>query len=91
MEDQGVRVHQSAQSGSQFEHTVLESLAKFGQLNSFMVRAEGGDSPSLTPAKCCRYRKPAEIGVTGMLTNVWKTTPQHLTWPDKDSAEEPTH
>ena len=41
-EDQGA--HQSAQSGSQFEHTVLETLAKFGkQLDSMTARVKGND------------------------------------------------
>ena len=49
-EKQGI--HQSGQSGSQFEHTVLETLAKFGeQLNSLTARVEGSDSFSLTPSE----------------------------------------
>ena len=79
--------------GSQFKRTVLETLAKFGELlNSLIVRVEGGDSSGLTmvwrPARCHRRRNPAaDINVTGMSTNSWRTTTQ---CPDEDSAEEPS-
>ena len=49
VEDQGAQ--QSVQSGSQFERTVLETLAKFGkQLDSLTTKVEGGDSSGLTPS-----------------------------------------
>ena len=43
--------HQPAQ-GSQFERTVLETLAKFGERMDFLTtRVEGSDSSSSTPSE----------------------------------------
>ena len=58
MEDQGT--HLSAQSGSQFVCTVLETLAKFGeQLDSLTARVEGSDSSGLTPSKGSQMSEPS--------------------------------
>ena len=51
--------HQSAQS-SQFEQTVLETLAKFGgRLDSLTARVEGSDSSSLTPSGASQASEPS--------------------------------
>ena len=42
--------HQPAQ-GSQFERTVLETLAKFGERLDSLTRVEGSDSSSSTPSE----------------------------------------
>ena len=73
----------SVQGGSQFERKVLETLAKFKELlHSLPERVDGGDSSGLTmvwrPARCRRRRNPtADIGVTGMSTNIWRTTTRY--------------
>ena len=62
-EEQGI--HQSAQNGSQFEHTVLETPAKFEErLDSLTARVEGGDSSQRGVTDVGTHQNQAKIDMT---------------------------
>ena len=82
--------HQLAQSGSQFERTVLETPSLENDLTSSRRESRAVTPLVWHPARCRRHRNPADwIGVTRMSMNGWRTAPI-LTWPDEDSMAEPS-
>ena len=87
-EEQGS--HQSAQ-GSQFERTVLETLAKFGErLNSLTAKVEGSDSSSSTLGGASQTSEPSSDWGDRDVDERLNDYSAILTWPDKQSGEDPS-
>ena len=82
--------HQPAQS-SQFEHTVLEMLAKFRErLDSLTARVEGSDSSSLTPSEVSRMSEPSRDWADRNVEEWLNDYSTILTWPDEELGEDPS-
>ena len=82
--------HQPAQS-SQFERTVLETLAKFGErLDSLTARVEGSDSSSSTPSEVSRVSEPSRDWADRDVDERLNDYSTILTWPDKESGKDPS-
>ena len=78
--------HQPAQS-SQFERTVLETLAKFGErLDSLTVRVEGSDSLSSMPSEVSRMLEPSRDWADRDVDERLNDYSAILTWPDEESG-----
>ena len=80
---------ESAQ-GSQFECTVLETLAKFGKRLDFLTpRVEGSDSLSLTPSGASQASEPSrDWGVSERdMDKQLNDYSAILTWYDEESGE----
>ena len=82
--------HQPAQS-SQFERTVLETLAKFGErLDSLTARVEGSDSSNLTPSEVSRMSEPSRDWADRDVDERLNDYSTILTWPDEEWGEDPS-
>lgn len=82
--------HQPAQS-SQFERTVLETLAKFGKrLDSLTARVEGSDSSSSTPSEVSRMSEPSRDWADRDVDERLNDYSAIITWPDEELGEDPS-
>ena len=87
-EEQGS--HQSAQ-GSQFERTVPETLAKFGErLDSLTARVEGSDPSSSTLSGASQTPEPSRDWGDRDVDERLNDYSAILTWPDEESGEDPS-
>ena len=76
--------HRPAQS-SQFERTVLETLANFGQrLDSLTARVEGSDSSSSTPSEVSRVSEPSRDWADRDVDERLNDYSAILPWPDEE-------